>query len=122
MREYSSGLDTAVLWGTLQINALLLRSVFSDSRYGDELEIELETQRLLTTCRTLTRSLTLTKVMSPEELVEVLDLNFWSAEQPIESLMKKRAKQAQRKAKKVKDIGELGGDIENAPEQQLMGE
>ena len=54
--------------------------------------------------------------------MEVLDLNFWSVEQPIESLMKKRAKQAQRKAKEVRDIDELGGDIVNAPEQQLMSE
>ena len=38
----------------------------------------------------------LTKLMSSEKLMEVLDLNFWSVEQPIESLRKKRVKQAQR--------------------------
>ena len=63
----------------------------------------------------------LTKVMSPEKLMEVLELNFWSVAQPIESLRKKRVKQAQRKAKKVKDHDELEGDVEEAPEQQVMG-
>ena len=37
-------------------------------------------------------------------------------------LRKRRQKQAQRKAKKVKGDDELDGDIVNAPEQQVMGE
>jgi hypothetical protein len=64
----------------------------------------------------------LTKVMSPEKLMEVLDLNFWSVAQPIESLRKKRVKQAQRKAKKIADNDEATGAVLEAPDQQVMAD
>ena len=43
----------------------------------------------------------LTKVMEPWKLDEALDTNYWSLKQPIDSIMKKRAKQLQRR--KTKD-------------------
>ena len=43
----------------------------------------------------------LTKVMEPWKLDEALESNYWSLKQPIDSIMKKRAKQIQRR--KTKD-------------------
>ena len=43
----------------------------------------------------------LTKLMDSSKLMESLDTNYWSCEQPIESLMKKRVKQAQRRSAKT---------------------
>ena len=54
--------------------------------------------------------------------MEVLDLNFWSVAQPIESLRKKRVKQAQRKAKKIADNDEAAGAVLEAPDQQVMAD
>ena len=39
----------------------------------------------------------MTKAMSSEKLYAALDSNSWSLEQPIESFLKKRAKQAERR-------------------------
>ena len=39
----------------------------------------------------------LTKVMDPVKLLAALDSNTWSLKQPIESIIKKRAKQLQRR-------------------------
>ena len=46
----------------------------------------------------------MTKAMSSEKLYAALDTNHWSMEQPIESLMKKRAKQAQRRKTPLDEI------------------
>ena len=45
----------------------------------------------------------LTKVMEPVKLVEALDSNSWSLKQPIESILKKRAKQLQRRKTPVEN-------------------
>ena len=57
----------------------------------------------------------LTKIMEPEKLLEVLEMNRWDSDQPLASLQKKRVKQAQRKAarRKVVEAREskhVGGD------------
>ena len=44
----------------------------------------------------------LTKAMDSSKLVEALTNNFWDFNQPIESVLKKRAKQLQRR--KTKDV------------------
>ena len=43
----------------------------------------------------------LTKLMDATKLLESLDSNYWSCKQPIESLMKKRVKQKQRRSAKT---------------------
>ena len=45
----------------------------------------------------------MTKVMEPDKLQEALDSNYWNFEQPIESVLKKRAKQLKRKKTAVSD-------------------
>ena len=52
----------------------------------------------------------LTKVMEPWKLDEALETNYWSLKQPIDSIMKKRAKQIQRR--KTKD------DMATIPEEE----
>ena len=42
----------------------------------------------------------LTKTMDPDKLVTALETNLWDLKQPIESIAKKRQKQAQRRSKK----------------------
>ncbi len=44
----------------------------------------------------------LTKAMEADKLLEALDTNFWDLRQPIESVLKKRAKQLSRR--KTKDV------------------
>ena len=46
----------------------------------------------------------MTKAMSSEKPFEALDNNFWDMQQPIESLLKKRAKQAQRSKTPLEDL------------------
>ena len=45
----------------------------------------------------------LTKVMEPWKLDEALETNYWSLKQPIESILKKKAKQLQRRSQKSND-------------------
>ena len=63
----------------------------------------------------------LTKVMCPEKLMEVVETNFWSVAQPIESLRKKRVKQARRKAKKANDGTMVRMDADDDAEHEVMG-
>ena len=44
------------------------------------------------------------QAMSSEKLYAALDSNVWNLEQPIESFMKKRAKQAQRRKTPMDEI------------------
>ena len=39
----------------------------------------------------------LTKVMDPQKLLEALDSNYWSIKQPLEAVIKKKAKQLARR-------------------------
>ena len=55
----------------------------------------------------------LTKVMEPWKLNEAIDTNYWSLKQPIESIVKKRAKQLQRR--KAKDE-----NAEQAPIEEVV--
>ena len=48
----------------------------------------------------------LTKVMDPVKLLDALDTNRWSLKQPIESIIKKRAKQLQRRKNPVDETHE----------------
>ena len=69
----------------------------------------------------------LTKIMSAEKLNEAMDSNTWDFEQPIESIMKKRQKQKQRRktpaaeddtveaaGECVADLVEPTGDVEES--------
>ena len=49
----------------------------------------------------------LTKVMEPDKLVAAMQTGYWDIEQPIESVMKKRAKQAARSRKKLQDADDV---------------
>ena len=54
----------------------------------------------------------LTKVMEPVKLNEALNSNYWNLSQPIESVLKKRAKQLQRRKTPIEDIdGEVEMDF-----------
>ena len=44
-----------------------------------------------------------TKAMEPDKLVAALDSNLWDIEQPIESVIKKKAKQLARRKLKADD-------------------
>ena len=46
----------------------------------------------------------LTKIMDPVKLIEALDNNRWNIEQPINSMIVKKAKQLQRRKEKPEDI------------------
>ena len=52
----------------------------------------------------------MTKVMEPTKLVEVLKTNMLDVEQPLESVVKKRAKQLQRRSTKKEEDDDLGID------------
>jgi hypothetical protein len=47
--------------------------------------------------------------MEPNKLNEALDSNYWNLTQPIESILKKRAKQLQRRKTPIEDVN--GDDL-----------
>ena len=60
----------------------------------------------------------LTKVMEPWKLDEALESNYWSVKQPIESILKKRAKQLQRRKTKDADKAPEEEEEELIPDEQ----